>query len=77
MYQMSQHIFLDHLGQYQIEFEISSVYQVYSYCNMPYAIRASRFHLWTDSAKEGEYMKYTNNMFWFCMIFFTAPQCNW
>lgn len=69
MCQTSQCIFLDCLDQDQTEFEISSIHQVYSYCNVAYTASAFSFHLWTDSAEEGCYMKYTNNMFWFCMIF--------
>lgn len=69
MCQMSQCIFLDHLDQYQTEFKIPSIHHVYSHCNMSYTISASSFHLWTDSAEEGCYRKYTNSMLWFHMMF--------
>lgn len=69
MSQMSHHTFLDHLDQYQIELEVSPIHQVYSYCNVLNTINASSYYFWTGSAKEAWHMKYTNVIFWFCMVF--------
>lgn len=69
MSQMFQRTFLDHLDQYQIELEIRPIHQVYSYCNALNKVSVSSCYFWTDIAKEVWYMKYTNVILGFCMIY--------
>lgn len=69
MSQMFQHTFLDHLDQYQIELETRPIHQVYSYCNALNTISVSSCYFRTDIAKEVWYMKYTNIILGFCMIY--------